>query len=125
MVNKGLKGVKKGALMRNLCKICQKRPVAINYYKNDRVYYRSKCDHCNSNRQTGTPKWKTAGYKKKTTCDRCGFVSKYSEQFDVYYIDGNPSNCHFTNLKTICANCQRILHRLKLPWRQGDLIPDF
>jgi hypothetical protein len=25
----------------------------------------------------------------------------------------------------VCANCQRILHKFKLPWRQGDLRPDF
>jgi hypothetical protein len=25
----------------------------------------------------------------------------------------------------VCANCQRILHKLKLPWKRGDLTPDF
>jgi hypothetical protein len=25
----------------------------------------------------------------------------------------------------VCANCQRILHKLKQPWRRGDLTPDF
>lgn len=111
--------------MRNLCKNCLKRPVAINYYKNNRVYYRSKCDHCNSKRKEGNPRWRIAGYKKKNACDKCGYSSKYSEQFNIFYVDGNPSNCKFTNLKTVCANCQRILHILKLPWKQGDLTPDF
>lgn len=111
--------------MRNLCKICYQRPVAVNYHKNDRVYYRSKCDRCNSDRKPGVAKWQLAGYKKKTACDRCGFSSKYFEQFNVFYVDGNPNNCVFSNLKTVCANCQRILHHFKLPWRQGDLTPDF
>jgi hypothetical protein len=111
--------------MRNLCKICQERPVAINYYKEDRVFYRSKCDHCANNRANGTPMWQKAGYKKKATCDKCGFSSKHLEQFNVYYADGNPSNCKYTNLKTVCANCQRILYKFKLPWKQGDLTPDF
>jgi hypothetical protein len=111
--------------MRNLCKVCQERPVAINYYKEDRVFYRSKCDHCAKNRTNGTPMWQKAGYKKKATCDKCGFSSKYLEQFNVYYADGNPSNCKYTNLKTVCANCQRILYKFKLPWKQGDLTPDF
>jgi hypothetical protein len=111
--------------MRDLCKICQQRPVAINYYKEDRVFYRSKCDHCAKKRANGTPLWQKAGYKKKAACDKCGFSSRHQEQFNVYYVDGDPSNCKYTNLKTVCANCQRILYKLKLPWRQGDLTPDF
>jgi hypothetical protein len=35
------------------------------------------------------------------------------------------TNCKYTNLKTVCANCQRILYKLGLSWRQGDLTPDF
>lgn len=111
--------------MRNLCKVCQKRPVAINYHKDNRIFYRSKCDHCSKNRNEGIPLWKKAGYQKKLTCDRCGFNSKYQEQFNVFYVDGNPKNCRYTNLKSVCANCQRILHKLKLTWKQGDLVPDF
>lgn len=111
--------------MRNLCKNCNTRPVAINYYKNGKQFFRSKCDHCSKNRTSERPLWAKAGYKKKTECDKCGFNSKYLEQFNVYYVDGNPTNCKFSNLKSVCANCQRILHKLKLPWRQGDLKPDF
>lgn len=111
--------------MRKLCKKCQQRPVGINYHKNEKTFYRSVCDHCARNRSEGKPKWELAGYKKKNICDRCGFTSKYSEQFNLFYIDGNVNNCRYSNLKTVCANCQRILHKLNLPWRQGDLIPDF
>jgi hypothetical protein len=25
----------------------------------------------------------------------------------------------------VCANCQRILHKEGVQWRQGDLVPDF
>lgn len=107
--------------MRKLCKTCQQRPAAINYYKQGRPYFRSQCDHCATGRRDGKPLWQLAGYKKKTICDRCNFTSKYPEQFNVFYVDGNPSNCRFTNLKSVCANCQR----LNLPWRQGDLKPDF
>jgi hypothetical protein len=111
--------------MRELCKICQKRPVAINYYKEGTPFYRSKCDHCSRGRKDGIPLWEKSGYKKKAACDKCGFTSKYQEQFNVFYVDGDPTNCRYSNLKTVCANCQRILHKLKLPWRQGDLTPDF
>jgi hypothetical protein len=111
--------------MRELCKICQQRPVAVNYHKNGKPFYRSKCDHCSRNRKDGTPSWVRAGYKKKSTCDKCGFSSKHPEQFNIFYVDGDPSNCRYSNLKTVCVNCQRILHKLKLPWKQGDLTPDF
>lgn len=110
--------------MRNLCKTCGQRPVAINYYKGDRVYYRSQCDHCCRGRQTESPLWARAGYKKKPSCDRCGFTSKYREQFNVYHVDGNLLNCRHVNLKTVCANCQRILSKEGAIWKQGDLIPD-
>ena len=115
----------KRASMRSLCKTCGSRPVAINYRKEDRVFYRSQCDHCARSRSNGKPLWHQAGYRMKLKCDRCGHASQHKEQFNVYYIDGNPTNCRLTNLKTVCANCQRILHILKLPWRQGDLTPDF
>lgn len=110
--------------IRNLCKVCRKRPVAINYHKNNQTFYRTKCDHCSKKRNDGKPQWQRQGYIKKNLCEKCGFVSKHQEQFDVYHIDGDITNTRYTNLKTVCANCQRVLHKLKLPWKQGDLIPD-
>lgn len=110
-------------IMRPLCCTCHRRPAAINYRKNDKIYYRKDCDTCArvSVRRTST----IAGYyKKKLKCDRCGFNSKYPDQFDIYHIDGNLKNCGFTNLRTVCANCQRLLHNVGLPWKQGDLTPD-
>lgn len=111
--------------MRDLCRNCNSAPVAVNYIKDGKYFYRSVCDHCARGYKTRRPLWALAGYKKKLTCDRCGFTSKYSNQFDVYFVDGDLTNCRFNNLKTVCANCQRILRKLNLPWRQGDLTPDF
>jgi hypothetical protein len=125
MVKYTTKGQQKGAAMRDLCKKCQQRPVAINYRKDNKVFYRSTCDHCSRKRADGKPKWMLAGYQKKNICDKCGYTSKYQEQFNLFYIDGNVNNCRYSNLKTVCANCQRILHKFKLPWKQGDLTPDF
>ena len=110
--------------MRNLCKKCRQRPVAINYYKDGQAFYRSKCDHCCRGSKETRPLWALHGYKKKAVCEKCNFTSKYSEQFDVFYIDGNLNNHRATNLKTVCANCQRILHKEGVKWRQGDLVPD-
>lgn len=119
------KGHLKGTVMRKLCKSCGKRPVAVNYIKEGRIYYRSKCDHCARGLDEGVPRWQQAGYKLKSKCDKCGYASKHLEQFNVYHVDGNLDNCRPTNLKTVCANCQRLLLVLGLPWRQGDLTPDF
>jgi hypothetical protein len=111
--------------MRKLCKNCQQRPVAINYCKEGKIYYRSKCDHCARGLKTERPMWALSGYCKKDQCDRCGFKSRHTEIFNVFYVDGNLTNNRSANLKTVCANCQRILHKEGARWRQGDLIPDF
>jgi len=111
--------------MRKLCKKCNERPVAINYYKQGKPFYRSKCDHCSRGGDTTRPLWELAGYQKKNQCDRCNFKSQHTEIFNVFHVDGNLKNCRFTNLKTVCANCQRVLHKEGVRWKQGDLIPDF
>jgi hypothetical protein len=111
--------------VRKLCKKCGRRPAAINYRKQGRIFYRSKCDHCARGLKQERPLWALAGYQKKNTCDRCNFKSSHSETFNVFHIDGNLTNCRFNNLKTVCANCQRVLHKEGVKWRQGDLTPDF
>jgi len=99
-------------------------PVAVNYIKNNKTYFRKKCDSCLRGVVKKQPRWKTAGYKKKHICDRCGFTSNFDMQFNVYHVDGDRNNCAFGNLKTVCANCQRVLHLEGMRWRQGDLTPD-
>ena len=113
--------------MRPLCKNCKKKPAAINYYKDNRAFYRSKCESCAryNGAGKGMPRWARQGYQKKSQCEKCGFKSSHSEQFDVYHIDGDLTNCRPTNLKTICANCQRLLQKDGVRWKQGDLVPDF
>ena len=110
--------------MRPLCNICNQRPCAVNYYKQDRVFYRTKCDTCSRNAVPKKPRWAQAGYKKKDSCDKCSFKSPYREIFNVFHVDGNLDNCRHANLKTVCANCQRVLHREGAKWKQGDLVPD-
>jgi len=112
--------------MRPLC-VCKQRPAAVNYKKDGRTYYRKKCEIClrHNGIAIGIPAWQRAGYEMKTSCDKCGFSSKHPEQFNVYHIDGDLNNCKHNNLKTICANCQRIMQKAGVRWKQGDLIPDF
>jgi len=111
--------------MRPLCE-CKLRPAAINYKKAGKTYYRKKCETCLRNgTKHGVPKWHQRGYAKKDYCEKCNYKSKHQEQFNVYHVDGNLENCSVMNLKTICANCQRIMQKQGVRWKQGDLLPDF
>ena len=107
--------------MRPLC-TCGRGPVSINYYKNGQVFYRTQCGSCL--RGVKQPRWASAGYRMKNACDKCGFKSPHKEVFSVFHVDGDLDNCRPVNLKTVCANCQRVLHKEGVRWRQGDLVPD-
>ena len=112
--------------MRPLC-VCGLRPAALNYKKNNKTFYRQKCETCTKHGGTGhgIPKWKRVGYNMKDYCEKCNFNSSHKEQFNVFHIDGSLDNCQFNNLKTVCANCQRIMQKEGVRWKQGDLLPDF
>jgi hypothetical protein len=45
-------------------------------------------------------------------------------QLDVLFVDGNLRNTNPLNLKTVCANCQRLSGTRRLGWRMGDLVAD-
>ena len=111
---------------RPLC-ICGLRPAAVNYKKQGKVYYRKKCETClkSGGIAIGIPKWYRDGYRQKSICDKCGYKGKHQEQFNVFHVDENLNNTRPTNLKTVCANCQRALHKEGVQWKQGDLRPDF
>jgi hypothetical protein len=114
--------------MRPLCTICNSRFRAVAYHKYNRVYYRSKCNFCirrKKNLKPVLPKWQSSGYKKKTACDRCGFQARHYTQLAVYHVNGDLNDCETRNLKTICLNCIAEVVRLELPWRAGDITPDF
>ena len=114
-------------MTRPLCIQCNMRPAAINYKKEGKTFYRSKCEPCNryNGEEKGIPNWRRDGFRLKTICDKCGFKSPYKEQFNVFFIDGDLNNTRPSNLKCVCANCQRILHKEGVIWKQGDLRPDF
>ena len=107
--------------------MCKQRFCAVNYYRDEQAHYRSRCEHCiKKNQRIKLPvaRWQTAGYKKKLTCDRCGFKAKYAAQLLVYHVDGDMNNVATRNLKTVCQNCVIEIAKSTLPWRQGDLEPD-
>ena len=65
-----------------------------------------------------------SGYKKHKKCELCGFRAQAQSQLDVFFVDGSMRNTATTNLKTVCANCQRLSSIRKLGWRIGDLVAD-
>jgi hypothetical protein len=113
--------------MRPKCLACNQRLCAVNYRRAGVVHYRTRCDWCIKKARrvpAPEPRWRSAGYKKKITCDRCGFRSKYAAQLMVYHVDGNLNNNTMRNLKTICQNCCVEIKRSDLTWAAGDLEPD-
>lgn len=114
--------------MRPFCKICNKNPRAAAYYRNGKRYFRSRCSICiSANRQQikAKPRWELKGYKKKTSCDICGFRSQYTSQITVWHIDGNLNNCELINLRSICLNCVEVIKRKQTTWKVGDLQVDY
>jgi hypothetical protein len=113
---------------RPLCKDCKSKPRAYAYKRYGRVYWRSKCDTCirkNAGKQVGgVTALQRSGYKKKRKCELCGFKAQKSLQLDVLFVDGNLRNTVTNNLKTVCANCQRLGSVASLGWRVGDLVAD-
>lgn len=70
------------------------------------------------------PRWLSAGYKKKTKCDICGFRPTYSAQTLVYHVDGNLKNNSPSNLRTVCLNCTVPIQKGDSVWKSGDLEVD-
>ena len=104
---------------RSLCVKCGENPQAINYKKDDKIYYRSLCDPClTKEKKKKKPKWVKQGYQKKPKCETCGFTAKHNEQLAVVeYRD---------NFKTVCLNCNAAFTiTKKFEIKRGDLKPDF
>ena len=113
---------------RPICKTCNKTPCAINYIRAGVTHYRSICDQCGRKKNKLKPRifnWEKAGYKKKPTCDICGFKSLFPTQMTVYHIDGNLKNVEYSNLRTICLNCVEVVKKREITWRRGDLQVDY
>lgn len=114
-------------MMRPICKHCNKNFCAVNYKRDGVTHYRSSCDECGrkkANKKPHKPMWQKSGYKKKATCDICGFKSLYPTQMTVFHLDGNLENIELTNLRTICLNCVEVVKRKEIKWKRGDLEVD-
>lgn len=115
-------------MIRPICKECNKNYRAVNYKRDGVTHYRSICDECGSKKKKPQAKiasWEKKGYKKKSTCDLCGFKCMYPTQMTVFYIDGKLENAEYSNLRTICLNCVEVVKRKDVTWKRGDLQVDY
>ena len=114
--------------VRPLCTKCRSKPRAYAYQKNGKIYWRRLCDTCNRMHKNkkigGVTALQRSGYKKTKKCELCGFKAQDDIQLDVLFVDGNLRNVSVGNLKTVCANCQRLGSVRRLGWRVGDLVAD-
>lgn len=113
--------------MRPICKQCNKNVSAVNYIREGVTHYRSICDECGRKKnklKPRSPNWEKSGYRKKSTCDSCGFHSIYHTQITVFHIDGSLENVSPNNLRSICLNCVEVIKKKEVIWKRGDLIPD-
>jgi hypothetical protein len=115
---------------------CEKSTASIfflNTYMLTRQPSRSLCGNCkvspvkpNGTSKNGFKKWhkycascakaaydKKFGYllDKKNTCEQCDFIPQDKCQLDRIYLDGNTKNKLTANIKTLCANCNRIYQK--------------
>lgn len=115
-------------LNRPICPHCNKNFCAVNYVKNDVTHYRSMCDECGRKKEKKKPRkanWTKSGYKKKATCDLCGFKSIFTSQITVFHIDGDLENILQSNLRSICLNCVEVVKKKEVNWKRGDLKVDY
>ena len=114
--------------IRPLCVECKSKPRAYAYKKGNKIYWRKLCDACNRKKSKkkigGVTALQRSGYRKKSKCELCGFKARNQLQLDVLFVDGNLRNTNNTNLKTVCANCQRLTSVKRLGWKIGDLVAD-
>lgn len=115
-------------VVRPLCTMCKSKPRAYAYKKGQKIYWRRLCDTCNrkqANKKVGgLTQLQRSGYSKRKKCELCGFKAQDKIQLDVLFVDGNLRNVSENNLKTVCANCQRLSSVRRLGWRVGDLVAD-
>jgi len=123
-----LNGAKYSMSTRELCPSCHTNPVAVNYKRDGITHYRKLCSSCirkGKKLKPNPPAWQRSGYKKTDRCEKCNFKFTLASQSIVFHVDGNLKNNNWTNLKTICLNCQQEVFKSRLGWKPATIVPDF
>ena len=94
---------------RPFCKLCKSALAKANgVTKNKFKKWHKYCSGCA--KAAYNPKY---GHllNKKPQCEACGFIAADKCQLDVVYRDGNKKNKDKSNIKTLCANCNRLMNK--------------
>lgn len=94
---------------RPFCKQCKSALAKANgVSKHGFKKWHKYCSNCA--KAAYNPKY---GYllNKKPHCEVCGFIAVDKCQLDIVYLDGNKKNKNKSNIKTICANCNRLANK--------------
>lgn len=97
-----------------VCVCCGKNPQRKTY----KGTYKPVCRSCDRRRyRKNNSVRKFEGYRKhkKNVCELCSFIAIDRCQLDVHHVDGNHHNNDPNNLKTLCANCHRLIHKKQPP----------
>lgn len=76
--------------------------------RRNQIYYCSRSCWKKYTRSNGRVYYKQF---KLSYCEICGFIPEHECQLDVHHLDKDRRNNSLDNLKTICANCHRLLHK--------------
>lgn len=91
---------------RPLCQHCNIVPAKFNgVSKLGFKKYHKYCVDCS--KMLYSESYKHLQYRNKK-CDDCGFKPIDNCQLDLVYKDGNSKNKRSNNVKTLCANCNRL-----------------
>lgn len=95
---------------RKFCSNCELQLVKPNgKSKHGFTKWHKYCSSCAKSKYDKTSKT----IIKNKTCEVCGFKAIDKCQLDLIYLDGNNKNKDNLNVKTLCANCNRIYQKNK------------
>ncbi len=90
---------------RGMCDVCQVNSRAVNYKKNGKTYYRSKCNSCLKH-----------NVQAEFQCVMCGFEARYEEQLvPVSTIKADES---------VCLNCEVVRTKKRISMNKLKPVAD-
>ena len=85
---------------RPICPLCGVSKVEFGILKDGTRSFRGQCMQC---------RHKPYRKYKKKYCELCDFKPVHPCQLDIHHVDGDHKNNNKKNLKTLCANCHRLI----------------
>jgi len=107
--------------MRPKCTVCDRLARSSGFYKGKEVWAKL-CGQCHDLKYCPNRKRKRKAHGitklfrkvKKENCEICGFIPVNSCQLDIHHQDENKKNNSLNNLQTLCANCHRLIHFMRI-----------